>query len=191
MLMSTTSSRVLSDVPDEVLAERAAADFEAFEELYRRYMLHVYRFVRAQTADDATAEDITAQVFFRALSSASTFRGDGSYKAWIFRIAHNVLSSWRKRSGRSLAVEEVPDEADPTPSPASQAIAREERGVVWNKVAELPHAQREVITLHYAEDLSVEEIAGVTKKSRGAIRILLHRARHRLRHALEGKGIES
>jgi RNA polymerase sigma factor (sigma-70 family) len=189
MQMTGAGLLVLATEPDEVLAERAAGDFEAFEELYRRYMIHVYRFVRAQAQDDPTAEDLTAQVFFRALSSASTFKATGSYKSWLFRIAHNVLASWREGKGRSVTVEEVPDKEDPTPSPVSQAIAREERGVVWKKVAELPLAQREVVTLRYAEDLSVEEIARVTKKSRGAIRILLHRARHRLRNALEGKEI--
>jgi RNA polymerase sigma-70 factor (ECF subfamily) len=187
MLLNTAGMHVLSDVSDEVLAQRASEDFEAFEELYRRYMVPVYRFARSQTPDAATAEDVTAQVFFKALSAASTFRGDGSYKAWIFRIAHNVLASWRSRKGRSLAVEEVPEKVDPTPSPVSQAIAKEQHEVVWDEVSELPDAQREVITLHYAEDLSIEVIARVTKKSRGAVRILLHRARHRLRHSLEGK----
>jgi RNA polymerase sigma-70 factor (ECF subfamily) len=61
--------------------------------------------------------------------------------------------------------------------------------VVWEKVAELPEAQREVVTLKYAEDLNTEEIAKVTKKSRGAVRILLHRAKLRLRHSLEGKDL--
>jgi RNA polymerase sigma factor (sigma-70 family) len=189
MQLSAARNSTHPETSDEVLAALAAEDFEAFAELYRRYLNPVYRFLRSQTPSEAVAEDLTAHVFFKALSSAATFRGDGTYKSWIFRIAHNVLVSWRERRGRSVAIEDLPDEEDPGPSPASQAIEVEERDFVWQKVAELPAAQREVITLKYAEDLSTEEIAKVTNKSRGAVRILLHRARSKLRHAFEGKDL--
>jgi RNA polymerase sigma-70 factor, ECF subfamily len=188
MQLSSAGS-AFSDVPDELLAARAADDFEAFSELYRRYLNPIYGFVRSQTPDDTVAEDITAHVFFRALASAGTFRGEGTYRSWLFRIAHNSINSWRDRAGRSLAVAEVPEAIDPSPSPVTQAIASEARGEVWAKVAELPPAQREVITLRYAEDLSTEEIASVTDRSRGAVRILLHRAKSKLRHSLEGKDL--
>ena len=189
MQLSIAGGSAFSDAPDELLAVKAADDFEAFLELYRRYLNPIYGFVRSQTPDDSVAEDITAHVFFKALSSASTFRGDGTYRAWLFRIAHNSVFSWRDRAGRSLAVADVPDEEDPAPSPATQAIATEEANSVWAKVAELPPAQREVITLKYGDDLTTEEIASVTGRSRGAIRILLHRARSKLRHSLEGKDL--
>jgi RNA polymerase sigma-70 factor (ECF subfamily) len=189
MQLGTADKNYLTEASDESLAVGASNDFHAFEELYRRYLTPIYRYVRSQTPDDATAEDLTAHVFFRALSSAATFRADGCYKAWIFRIAHNTIVSWRDRSGRAQPVEAVPEAADPAPSPASQAIAREARGHIWKKVAELPDAQREVVTLKYVEDLSNEEIAKVTNRSRGAVRILMHRARSKLRHSLEGKDL--
>jgi RNA polymerase sigma-70 factor, ECF subfamily len=173
--------------PDESLARRAAADLEAFAELYRRYLCPVFRFVRARLRDDATAEDVTAHVFFKALSSASSFRGEGSYRAWLFQIANNAVATWhaRKRAA-DLLVEDLPEAADPTPSPASQAITQEQRGVVWGAVATLPPAQRQVVALRYINDLSVAEIAKATRRSHGAVRILLHRARQNLRKGLEG-----
>jgi RNA polymerase sigma-70 factor, ECF subfamily len=188
MEVSTVTVDILSGADDETLAKRASSDFEAFAELYRRHLCSIYRFVRSQTPNDAVAEDITAQVFFKALSSASTWRGEGSYKAWIFRMAHNAVSSWRSEKAQSVVtVEALPEAVDPTPSPASQAVMQEDRGVVWQKVSELPPAQREVVALRYLQDLSVEEIASITDRSRGAVRILLHRARSKLRHSLEGK----
>ena len=189
MHLSAAGSSMLPDESDEVLAALAAEDFDAFAELYRRYLNPVYRFLRSQTPTETVAEDLTAHVFFKALSSAATFRGDGTYKSWIFRIAHNVLVSWRERRGRSVVIDELPDEEDPGPSPASRAIANEASDFVWQKVAELPAAQREVVTLKYAEDLSTEEISKITNKSRGAVRILLHRARSKLRNAFEGKDL--
>jgi len=182
---------VFSETDDRTLAHLAASDFDAFAELYRRYLCPVYRVVRAQVPDDATAEDLTAHVFFKALSSAGSYRGEGSYSAWIFRIAHNSLATWRRTAGRSAeVVEEVPESVDPTPSPASQVIVGEERHLVWQTVSELPPAQREVVALRYIEDFSIEEVAEITRRSRGAVRILLHRARTRLRKALDGKDDE-
>lgn len=174
---------------DQALAKRAGTDLEAFAELYRRYQCQIFRFVRSQTADNATAEDITAHVFFKALSSADTFRADGTYSAWLFRIAHNAISSYRARRDRSLAVGETPEEVDPDPSPASQAITQEARGVVWETVAGLPESQRELVALRYLEDMRIEEIAEKTQRSKGSIRIQLHRARMNLRGALEGKDL--
>ena len=179
-----------AEAEDRTLARRASKDFEAFAELYRRYLCPIYRFVRSQVPDEPTAEDLTAHVFFKALSSAGTFRGEGSYSAWLFRIAHNSVASWRQRATRSdVVTEEVPDEVDPTPSPASQVIVGEARDLVWDTVAQLPPAQREVVALRYIQDFSIEEISDITSRSRGAVRILLHRARTRLRKALEGKDI--
>jgi RNA polymerase sigma-70 factor (ECF subfamily) len=86
-------------------------------------------------------------------------------------------------------VEEVPESVDPTPSPASQVIVGEERSLIWQTVSQLPPAQREVVSLRYIEDFSIDEVAEITRRSRGAVRILLHRARNRLRKSLDGKDI--
>jgi RNA polymerase sigma-70 factor (ECF subfamily) len=190
MQARASDMEVFTEADDKTLAHRAARDFDAFAELYRRYLCPVYRFMRSQVPDDATAEDLTAHVFFKALSAAASFRGDGSYSSWIFRIAHNSLSTWRRSAGRSVEpVEELPESVDPTPSPASQVIVGEERDLIWQTVSQLPPAQREVVALRYIEDFSIEEVAEITRRSRGAVRILLHRARTRLRKALDGKDI--
>lgn len=188
MSLNTVDLGAVTERGDRELAARAAHDFDAFAELYRRHLCSIYRFVRSQAPDDATAEDLTAQVFFKALSSAGTYRGSGSYRAWLFRIAHNSIATWGKHKTRSVIVlSEVPDSTDPAPSPASQAIATEERSFVRQKVAELPPAQREVVALRYLEDFSIEEVAAITRRKQGAVRILLHRARIGLRKTLEGK----
>jgi RNA polymerase sigma-70 factor (ECF subfamily) len=180
----------LARLDDEVLAARASSDLDAFAELYKRYRSRIYRFMRSNTADPATAEDLTAYAFFRALSFASTFRRDGTYKAWIFRIAQNTLASWRTGRERSdISVAEVPEGIDPSPSPISLTIADEARGLVWNSVSELPPAQREVVRLRYLMDLTVEEIARATRRSAGAVRVLLHRGRRSLRATLQKKGL--
>lgn len=188
MRLDALDENVLVEERDDVLAARAPQDFDAFAELYRRHLDRIYRFVRSQVPDDSTAEDLTAQVFFKALSSAGSFRGEAAYRSWLYRIAHNVVASWGRQRARSpLVVEDLPESEDLTPSPATQAIAGEQRAMVRAKVAELPPAQREVVALRYLEEFSIEEVADVTDRSKGAVRILLHRARLRLRRSLEGK----
>lgn len=191
MAIASTSAFPYADAPeDEELAARAGRDFAAFAELYQRYLEPVYRYVRSHTRDRATAEDLTAQVFFKALSSADTFKGDGSYRSWLFTIARNTVASWRAERKRKLVpIEDLPEHADPAPSAQSLAIASEEGALLWTAVARLPEAQREVVRLRYRLDLTIDEIARVTRRSSGAVRVLLHRARTRLHHVLKGKDL--
>ena len=188
MKSSAADEHVLPSLEDEELAVRAHRNFEAFAELYRRHLCPVYRFVRSQVPGDAAAEDVTAQIFFKALSSAASYRAEGTYQAWLYRIAHNSISSWRSaREKGYIVLDEVPESVDPEPSPVVVAIAEEASTLVRQTVEQLPPAQREVVALRYLEDFSIEEIAGITRRTRGAVRILLHRARSRLRKDLEGK----
>jgi len=174
------------EVDDETLAARAAEDFEAFAELYRRYECVVFRVVRARTPSDDVAEDITAHVFFKALTSADEWRGEGSYRSWLYGIARNAVSTWRNQKGRNAVVlEVVPDLEDPVPTPPAQVVIGEERDLIWKRVAELPDAQREAVVLRYLKEHSIDEIANITKRTKGAVRILLHRARCRLRRKME------
>lgn len=171
---------------DDALAKHAPGEFEAFEELYRRYLCPIFRYVRALVPSDVVAEDLTAQIFFKALKSAGTYRGEGGYGPWIFRIAHNTIISWRKGKERlAIPLDEVPERTDPALCPATQVMVGEARNIVWATVSALPPAQNEVVTLRYIRDFSIEEISAITHRSRGAVRILLHRARNRLRAALE------
>ena len=175
---------------DDALALTASGNFAAFAELYKRYLCPVYRYVRSQTPNDAVAEDITAHVFFKALSSADTFRAEGSYRSWVFGIARNAIRTWRGGQRRApVILEEVPESTDPLPCPATLAISKERRGSVWRAIADLSPAQREVVALHYIDEFTTEEVAELTKRSRGAVRILLHRARTKLRTVLEEEGL--
>lgn len=186
-MLSRSRSNAVSDQSDEALGLRAKEDFGAFAELYRRHLCPIYKFMRSRSSDDATAEDLTAQVFFRALSSAGTFRGDGGYRSWLFQIAYNTLATWSSRKDRlAVGMEGLPDPIDHSICLTSHAIALESKSTVWRTVASLSPAQSEVVRMRYLEDLTTEEISQATQRSHGAVRVLLHRARTKLRHALEG-----
>ncbi|HVE91573.1 MAG TPA: sigma-70 family RNA polymerase sigma factor [Actinomycetota bacterium] len=179
-----------ADTPDEILAQGAADDNHAFTELYRRYLGPVHRYMRYQ-APHEEAEDLTAQVFMQAYRGASQFRGEGaSYRAWLFRIAHNTLATYRRVSRRTpIPLSEIPDQLDDAPDPAAGAADRELRLIVRSIVDELPAADRELIELRYVEGLAPQEIAHVTGASDGAIRVRIHRLLKRLRPRLVERGV--
>jgi len=187
MVTAITEAIDVTSASDDALAQRASEDLDAFAELYRRHVCAVFHFIRKQTADEKTAEDLTAQVFFRALRAAASYNGSGAYESWIFRIARNCLVTWYRTRNRDVVVDELPEPVDPAPSPASNLIYEESRDAVWNAVADLPRSQREAVVMRYIEERSIEEIAGKTDRSPGAVRGLLHRARRRLRKEYEGR----
>lgn len=188
MISSLGLAPVAAD--DEVLAQHAGEEAAAFAELYDRYLEPVHRYVRSQVPDHATAEDLTAQVFFKSFVSASSYRGDGSYRAWIFQIARNTVATWRGMTRRAeVPVEELPEDLPHEKDDVAPLATGKEGNALREIVEHLPDAQREVVRLRYWKDLSIEEIAASTRRSSGAVRQLLHRARRRLKKKLTGKEV--
>lgn len=132
--------------------------------------------------DHAMAEDAVQETFLRAFRHQDGFRGESSVKTWITRIAINVCKDmltdpWaRHRSG-----EDLPDEATPEPS-----FSSEDRYVISGKIANLPPKYKEVILLHYYQELKLSEIAEILGESEATIKTRLKRARDMLRSELKG-----
>lgn len=132
--------------------------------------------------DHAMAEDAVQETFLRAFRHQDGFRGESSVKTWITRIAINVCKDmltdpWaRHRSG-----EDLPDEATP-----ESDISSEDRYVISGKIANLPPKYKEVILLHYYQELKLSEIAEILGESESTIKTRLKRARDMLRSELKG-----
>lgn len=132
--------------------------------------------------DHAMAEDAVQETFLRAFRHQDDFQGKSSVKTWITRIAINVCKDmltdpWaRHRSG-----EDLPDEATPEPS-----FSSEDRYVISGKIANLPPKYKEVILLHYYQELKLSEIAEILGESEATIKTRLKRARDMLRSELKG-----
>lgn len=178
------------EVSDEELAFALSSDAERFTILYERYYGRILRFVRAHVPDATTAEDVTAQVFCKVFTSASTFRNEGSFEAWLFTIARNTIATRLGRLPRGeVSLEAVEEEPDGAATPLMVTLAGEELDEVNRTVEALPEAQREVVRLRYWRELSIDEIATSTRRSSGAVRQLLHRARRHLAKHLSRKDL--
>ena len=161
---------------DRLLIQAAQADPAQFVELYERYVDRVYAFVSRRTHDRAAAEDVTSEVFERALGHLGEFEWRGvPFVAWLFRIASNAIAdTWRKDAHDSRhAPPDIPDTHE------LEEIDR--RLILFQLVNRLPDLQQQVIRMRFVEEKSIREIAAALGRSEGAVKQLQLRALDNLR----------
>jgi RNA polymerase sigma-70 factor (ECF subfamily) len=169
-------------VPDELdersLVEAAQADPARFLDLYDRHFHRVYAYVVARTGSRAEGEDVTSEVFHRALANLKKFEWRGvPFIAWLFRIAANELADRRKQAAR--------ESGDPPPDIEAPDPDLERRAMLFQLVERLPADQRRVIEMRFGEGRSILDVAAALGKSDGAVKQLQRRALETLRMRLE------
>ncbi len=184
---------------EEALIERAKRDAEAFGELYERYVDRIYNYILYRTGDVHEAEDLTARVFYRALSHIEDYHQRGApFAAWLYRIAHNLVANWHrdKSRRRNIRLDDVVVNAHPAlvaesgTNPHTLAEQSEEAQVLLNAIAQLPAERQQVLILKFADGLSNAEIAHILGRSEGAIKSLYHRTLITLRDTLVQRGLQ-
>jgi RNA polymerase sigma-70 factor (ECF subfamily) len=168
---------------EESLVRRAQQrDEQAFAQLYEEYFDKIYRYVTLKIGDRMEAEDITQQVFLNAIKAISSFKWRGiPFSAWLFRIAHNqVVDFLRRKSKRATTPLEESLVASNYDSQIydPQLIAEQRLDIERLLVAtrKLTPAQQEVISLRFAGELPIAQVAKIMGKSEGAVKALQHSA---------------
>ena len=178
--------RVLTNEPAWV--ERAVDDPTAFTTLYDHYFPRIYNYVRYRVIDAPTADDLTAQIFERALADLVSYRQDRApFGAWLFGIARHVIGDHfrTQRRRRWLPFETLRHHATADPPPEQIAAANESHRQLLNAVATLKDRERDLIALKFGGDLTNREIARLTGLSESNVGVILHRALRHLRVVLE------
>ena len=168
-------------VPERGLIEAAQRDPACFADLYENNFERVYAFIARRVHDRDQAEDLTADVFHSALKNLSRFEWRGApFAAWLFRIAANAIAERGKRAAKleSIKSREL-HEMDP--SDEGDLAEVEHRARLFKLVEKLPADQRRVITMRFAHQKSIAEIAKDIGRSEGAIKQLQFRGLQTLR----------
>jgi RNA polymerase sigma-70 factor (ECF subfamily) len=178
---------------DRIAVDAARRDPRRFETLYRKYVAQVYSFALYETRDHHAAEDVTEQVFLRALRGLPDFTerapDEGStFRAWLFRICRNTIANERRYTRRHpvAALDLAADIAAPD-DPESAAVTRDEIARAWRAVDSLPEERRQALVLRFVDEMSAREIGAVMGRSEGAVRVLIHRALRAVADDLSGR----
>ncbi len=174
------------DVAEAALVARAQIDPTGFAPLYAGYLGPVYRYCYARLGTKEAAEDATSVIFAKAFAALPRFDNDratGSFRTWLFTIAHRVVAD-EFRSRRPVeSLDAAATLPDSDPSPEDFAVAADERRSLQHHLAQLTAEQRRVVELRLA-GLTDQEIARVLGRSHGAVRMTQCRAVARLRNLL-------
>jgi RNA polymerase sigma-70 factor, ECF subfamily len=191
---------VFQQLSDEALAAQLAqGNPAALEALYDRYAATVLGVCIKVTGDQALAEDVLQETFWRVWKSASAYQSErGTLTSWLFRIARNLaIDAYRRRSVRPQAVYSAEDH-DPIlenmPDPEMN-VAEQTQSVLKNRqvrtaLASLPQAQRQVIEMAYFHGMTRQEIADATGEALGTIHTRARLALQKLRDELDREEFE-
>jgi RNA polymerase sigma-70 factor, ECF subfamily len=181
------NSRAVSD--ESALVEAAQRDPTAFDALYQLYLTRVYRYLRAHTSSDDDAEDLTQQVFLRALDALPTYRSRGApFGAWLFRIAHHAVVDAHRKQRAMVAWDELPEHLQPVSAAnlESELLHQEALARLRHLIARLDPEKRELLSLRFAAQLSATEIATVVGKKPQAVKKQLTRIIQTLKERYHG-----
>jgi len=166
---------------DDLMRAAQRGNRDAFEQLFERYRTLIWRFFRRRTPDPDAAAELAQDVFVALIQRARQYEPRGSFRSYLFGIAFNVLSVWRRQSGRTGAA--WPDDFDP-PGESPDLSA-----VMWVRqaLAELDDGDREILMLREYEALRYDEIATALDLPLNTVRSRLFRARFALKAKLEAR----
>ena len=153
-------------------------DHQAFEELVRLHQSAVRRFLRRLTDNDqARADDLAQETFWRAYRYINTFEGRGRFLSWLFGIAYQRFVSDERRAGKTSHVPLPDDIEDPEPDTISTRLTFDQL------MQSLRPEERAAVVLHYRYELTHSEIAEALGVPVGTVKSLIRRARLKLQHA--------
>ena len=197
------------DDPDaELLAQLRSGERAAFSTLVRRHHRAVVRVIAAFVRRAAVVEELAQEAWLAVVRGLPGFAGRGSLRGWIIRIAINTAKARNPREVRELPASSLGDadqggptvdparfhadgrwvghwSAAPTPWPDEAVRGAETRALVEAAMAELPPLQRQVLALRDGQELDADDVCELLGVSAANQRVLLHRARARMRLVLD------
>ena len=175
--MTNTEPHSISD--DDLIQRAVQGDKEAFGMLYERYLAPIYRYCYFRVGSPLEAEDLTEATFLKAWESLP--RSDvQSFRAWLYRIAHNLVVDHHRSRRPDAPVERIGVGADTQPLPESAVQAREDSQRLVTAISALDPIHQQVIVCRFVNQLSHGETSQVLGLNENHVRILQFRALKKL-----------
>lgn len=169
----------MNELDHSLLKRASRGSRESQRALYEHYAPMVWNVVfRTVNGDAHAAADVTQEVFYRVLRSLGKFNNNAGFSTWIYRIAFNASMSYLGRRARRRRRETTIDENG---SGMGRDAGAGSRAEVREILGRLSPEERFLLVAREVEDLSFEQLAGITGKSAGALRTSLHRLKERIR----------
>jgi len=184
----------MRDSDEELVRRYAGGDAAAFEILYRRHELRVWRYLERNVRNRAIADELMQEVWFAVARDSTRYEPSARFTTWLFTIAHNRMIDSIRISRRQTSLDALGFEAeavveqltaDPGAGPLAAAVTRDQAGALVRAFEKLPDEQREAFLLQAEGELSVEEIAAITDSSFETTKSRLRYARTKLRELLK------
>lgn len=175
-----------------LLRAMGRGEAKALEQLFTRHNVRVFRFLMRIVANQATAEELTNEVFLAAWQSAARYEGNSEPTTWLLAIAHNkAVSSLRKRREVTGidedAVGEIADDDD-TPEVTTQKV--DKARAMREAIADLSPDHREILDLVYYQERSVADVAEILAIPEATVKTRMFYARKKLSERLAARGID-
>ncbi|MBN1401148.1 MAG: sigma-70 family RNA polymerase sigma factor [Anaerolineae bacterium] len=173
----------------EAVERARLGDQTAFARLVDATQSHVFGMALSVMGDWQRAEDATQEIYLRVWRALPSFRGESSFRTWLYRISLNTCLNQRRALRGQLRI--VDDDvaldrlSDREGDPASVVVERERDAILWARVGSLPEKYRLVIVLFYQQQLSYAEIANLLSLPLGTVKAHLNRARKALAQCLQ------
>jgi RNA polymerase sigma factor (sigma-70 family) len=156
-----------------------------YADLYREYLPRILNYVRLRVDGEDLAQDLTAEVFERAVARQDSLRHREAFGAWLFRIARTTVAGYYRQRRPTVSLDFAAGWPSPEASPAEVLMRQEEIARLRAALAALADREQEIIRLKFGGGLGNQEIAKVLRLRAGHVAVLLYRALHKLRAYLE------
>ena len=170
----------MTDLPknDSELIQLAKEDPVQFGHIYERYVKKIYTYIYYRTGNVYDAEDLTTNVFIRAMNNLPKYQDRGlPFSSWLYRIAHNLISNWYRDKAKhdEINLDSNPYITEPDSDPHQIKEENENTEILLEAIKTLPPDRQELLILKFVDRLSNRDIGKIMRRSEGAIKSLYHR----------------
>lgn len=179
-LLSSDSGRL-----ETLLEDAKSGKDSAFSKLYELYFDKIYRFAYFRVSHKEIAEDITEEVFIRAFTSLSSLDKASSFESWLYQIARNRIIDYYRSKKQLLPLDDLENTLQYETNTIDSVNLQFDQKIFLKALRDIPEEQQTIIRMKFYEDLTNTEIAEITGKTEGSIRVIQHRALVKLKEIIE------